>query len=184
MFSIRTSRLLLRDFVEEDTPFIQRMAREPAITRYQSWLKLDSEEEVRHWVQKTVFHNTQQPRYAHSLLIAEISTNHDVGWIGWGHSDDPTHGEYSFGYALLPEYWGRGYMTEALCAGLAFMFERLGAEGITDYCESANHASGRVMEKAGMTLVAQWIEEAEPGTTVEYLRYAIKKTEWRNRQPK
>ena len=55
-----------------------------------------------------------------------------MGWIGWGHAEDPTHGEYSFGYALLPEYWGRGYMTAAARAGLTFMFETLGAHGIVN----------------------------------------------------
>ena len=39
MFQLKTARLTLRDCVEEDTPFIQQIAREPAIARYQSWLK-------------------------------------------------------------------------------------------------------------------------------------------------
>jgi len=78
-----------------------------------------------------------------------------MGWIGWGHAEDPTHGEYSFGYVLLPEYWGRGSMTAAVRAGLTFMFETLGAHGITDHCDVTNRGSMRVMEKAGMRLVAR-----------------------------
>ena len=178
LFQIRTARLILRDIVEEDTPLIQQMAQEPAIIRYQSWLKLDSEEEVRQWVHRAVFHNTQQPRDAYNLIVVERGTHQSIGWIGWGHSDDPTYGEYSFGYALLPKYWGRGYMTEALQAGITFMFETLQAQAITDYCDSSNEASRRVMEKAGMTQVAQWTEETGSGVTVEYLRFAIQKSEW------
>ena len=178
MFQLRTSRLMLRDLVAEDTSLIRRMAQEPAVTRYQSWLILNSEEELHQWVKNAIFHNNQHPRYAFSLAIVESSQNREIGWIGWGRSEDPTHGEYSFGYALLPQYWGRGYMTEALRAGIAFMFETLRVQGITDYCELTNPGSSRVMEKAGMRLVARWTEETAPGVSVEYLRYAIQRAEW------
>ena len=182
MFQLRTPRLLLRDLVAEDISLIRRMAQEPAITRFQSVLKLNSEEAIGHWVQDTIFHNNLQPRHAYNLAIVESHENRAIGWIGWGHSEDPTHGDYSFGYALLPEYWGLGYMTEALQAGIAFLFETLGAQGVTDYCESTNTGSKRVMEKAGMRLVDRWIEETAPGGSVEYLRYAIQRAEWREKR--
>jgi RimJ/RimL family protein N-acetyltransferase len=181
-FQIRTPRLLLRDLVADDIALIRRMVLEPAITRYQSLLKQNSEEEILQWVQDAIFYNNQQPRYAYNLAIVESHEIRAIGWIGWGRSEDPTHGEYSFGYALLPEYWGRGFMTEALRAGLIFMFETLGAQGITDYCESTNAGSKRVMEKAGMKLVARWTEETTPGVSVEYLRYAIQRAEWREKR--
>jgi ribosomal-protein-alanine N-acetyltransferase len=179
MFEVRTARLILRDLVSEDKPFIQRMAREPAITRYQSWLRLDTEEAVQQWVENVVFHNRQQPRDAYNLIIREAGAGHAIGWIGWGHSDVPQYGDYSFGYALLPSYWGRGYMTEALQAGLAFLFGTLGAHAVTDCCESGNVGSRRVMEKAGMRLATQWTEETDSGDTVEYLRFVIQAAEWR-----
>jgi len=40
------------------------MAHEPAVTRYQSVLQLNSEEDIDQWVQDVIFHNTQQPRHA------------------------------------------------------------------------------------------------------------------------
>ena len=69
-------------------------------------------------------------------------------------------------------------MTEALRAGLAFMFETLNAQAITDCCESSNPASRRVMEKAGLSLVARWTEATDQGQAIEYLRYAIRRSEW------
>jgi len=115
------------------------------------------------------------------LSFNTIVDSHDssaMGWIGWGHAEDPTHGEYSFGYALLPEYWGRGYMTAAARAGLTFMFETLGAHGITDHCDVTNCGSMRVMDKAGMRLVGRWTEESAAGVTVDYVRYALQRAEW------
>ncbi len=178
MFQLRTAGLLLRDLVAEDTALIQRLAHEPAVTRYQSVLQRTSEEDIDQWVQNAIFHNTQQPRHAYNLAIVDSQDSDAMGWIGWGHAEDPTHGEYSFGYVLLPEYWGRGSMTAAVRAGLTFMFETLGAHGITDHCDVTNCGSMRVMEKAGMRLVARWTEESAPDVHVAYVRYALQRAEW------
>jgi len=59
MFQLRTAGLLLRDLVAEDTALIQRLAHEPAVTRYQSVLQRTSEEDIDQWVQNAIFHNTQ-----------------------------------------------------------------------------------------------------------------------------
>lgn len=69
-------------------------------------------------------------------------------------------------------------MTEALRAGLAFMFATLSAQGISACHESTNPGSMRVMEKAGLRRVARWTEEGTPGESAEYLRYAIQRAEW------
>lgn len=154
------------------------MASENTITRYQGVLRLQSDEAIHEFIRAAIFHNRQHPRQAFNLVVAERRRQHSIGWIGWGHSEDRTYGDYSVGYALLPEYWGRGYMTEALRAGLEFMFLSLGAEGITDFCETRNLGSARVMEKQGMKPVLRWSGEAYDGASVEYIRYAIQRSEW------
>ena len=53
------------------------------------------------------------------------------------------------GYALLPGYWGRGYTTSALKEALKTLFAR-GFETVKAAAFEENHASLRVMEKAGM----------------------------------
>lgn len=178
MFHVHTSRLTLRDLQRQDAMLIRRMAREDAITRYQSVLKLESENAIAEFIRDAIFHNNQQPRHGFNLVILERQQKEAVGWIGWGHSDDSTWGDYRVGYALLPQYWGRGYMTEALRAGLTFMFEVLEAKAVTDYCEFSNRRSARVMEKQGMKVITRWSGEASDGSTVEYIRYAIHRSEW------
>jgi len=69
-------------------------------------------------------------------------------------------------------------MTEAVRAGLTFMFEELEAKGVTDYCEVTNRRSARVMEKEGMKLIACWSGEDRNGSRVEYTRYMIQRSEW------
>ena len=179
MFHIHTSRLTLRDLQEGDATLLRRMARVDAIRRYQSLLRLESEEAIVAFIRTAIFHNNQRPRHAFNLVISERQQKQTLGWIGWGHSEDPMSGDYSVGYALLPEYWGEGYMTEALHAGLAFMFEALGAKGVTDYCDATNRRSVRVMEKQGMKPAARWLGEAtSDGSRAKYIRYAIRRSEW------
>lgn len=178
MIQIHTSRLVLRDLQEDDAPLIRHMAHEDAIRRYQRVLRLESEDAIVEFIRTAIFHNNQQPRHGFNLVIVERQQNQSIGWIGWGHSEDSTYGDYSVGYALLPQYWGRGYMTEALRAGLTFMFEALEARGVTDYCEATNRRSARVMEKQGMKLIACWSGEASDGSRAEYTRYAIQRSDW------
>lgn len=178
MFQIHTSRLILRDLHEDDAPLIWRMAHEDAIRRYQEVLRLESEDAIVEFIRTAIIHNNQQPRQGFNLVIVERQRKQSIGWIGWGHSEDSTYGDYSVGYALLPQYWGIGYMTEALRSALTFMFRVLEANGVSDYCEVTNRRSARVMEKQGMKVVASWPGEAINGSRVEYSRYAIQRAEW------
>ena len=55
------------------------------------------------------------------------------------------------GYVLGKNYWGRGVMAEALKAVLDFCFTQAGFQKVRARYVSLNPASGRVMEKAGMS---------------------------------
>jgi len=178
LFHLDTPRLVLRDLEEIDVAFIRRMVCEPTIRRYQSLLRLDSEQAIHEFVHAAVFHNNLIPRHGFNLVIGERRLEQTIGWIGWGHSADSTCGNFGVGYALLPQYWGKGYMTEALGAGLTFMFEELDAECVSDYCETSNVGSVRVMEKQGMKLISRWSGPASDGSSTEYSRYSIQRSEW------
>lgn len=60
------------------------------------------------------------------------------------------HDKLSFGYVLNPNYWGKGYMTEALSAVMELSFEKLDLNRVESTHYVGNEGSGRVMEKCGM----------------------------------
>jgi ribosomal-protein-alanine N-acetyltransferase len=183
MFAYSTARLMLRDLVEDDWQAIAALSQAPAVTRYQSWLRLAGPIEAQQWVQRAIHHNQLQPRQAYNLAIVERESQAVIGWLGWGRPSDRTRGDYDFGYALLPRVWGRGYMAEALQAAINYMFGALEAKLVYGECASSNRASARVMEKCGLRLVAQW-DEPDPttGAGETHLRYAIGVGEWRQRR--
>ncbi len=61
----------------------------------------------------------------------------------------------SLGFWLGHDHWGRGLMSEAVGALLAFTFERLNAPAVEATYLEQNRASGRVMEKNGFQQVQQ-----------------------------
>lgn len=183
MFELDTPRLLLRDFVADDWRAIYAMSQAASVTLYQSWLRLTNEADARHWVQQAIYHNQLQPRQAYNLAVVQRDPHTILGWLGWGVPSDPTRGDYNFGYALLPEAWGHGYMTEALQAAMSYMFEPLAATSVSGECASSNRASARVMEKVGMTRVHQWQEnDTTTGKIETYERYMIQVAEWRHQK--
>jgi RimJ/RimL family protein N-acetyltransferase len=58
--------------------------------------------------------------------------------------------DVDIGYALLPEYWAKGYAYEAASAVMVYGTEALGLKRLIAITSSDNHRSARVLEKLGM----------------------------------
>lgn len=69
--------------------------------------------------------------------------------IGFLNDTEINGGCIEIGYALHPDYWNRGYATEALTAVIEELF-RLGFTTVRAGFFEENPASGRVMKKSGM----------------------------------
>ena len=61
------------------------------------------------------------------------------------------HDRGEIGYWIGCPYWGKGYATEAARACTAFAFEHFGLHKLVAVRDPANPASGKVLEKIGMT---------------------------------
>jgi len=57
--------------------------------------------------------------------------------------------EIQLGYALLKEYWGKGFASELTKSGLAYYFKNTNADHIYAIAEKANVASHNVLLKNG-----------------------------------
>ena len=79
--------------------------------------------------------------------------------IGFLNEVDISGGSVEVGYVVHPDHWNKGYATEALKAVVEELF-RLGFTAVRAGYFEGNHASRRVMEKAGMTPTGE-TEEVE-----------------------
>jgi len=85
--------------------------------------------------------------------IIERANGHIVGWGGlYVDPFDPGWG-VEIGYFFSPSAWGRGYATELAMACLRVAERDLGLAAISAFAHPANHASRRVLEKAGFVVV-------------------------------
>lgn len=60
-------------------------------------------------------------------------------------------GVIEIGWRLAPQFWGKGYVTEAARRWLDFGFEELGLDRIVSFAVADNHRSTAVMQRIGMT---------------------------------
>lgn len=99
---------------------------------------------------------------------------------GMGQPGMPTRTEAVIGYLVDPAYAGRGIASDLARGLLAAAFEHLGVRRVVASCNADNHASVRVLEKAGMRREQHGIEDswhAELGWVDGY-QYAMLRREW------
>ncbi len=70
------------------------------------------------------------------------------------------HKKAEIGFWLLPEYWGKGFISEAISPVLEFAFTKLSLSKIVAYIETENKNSKRLMEKSGF-IYTETIEDCE-----------------------
>ena len=90
---------------------------------------------------------------------------------------------WNTGFWLHPDYWGQGYMTEALSAIGEWGFTVLNAEAIESSHAVWNEASRKLLIRCGFTHVRHNPHGFKKhGTWVEAEEYVLKKDDWeRNR---
>ncbi len=74
--------------------------------------------------------------------------------------------KFEIGYWCRTSFTGRGYITEAVRGITAFAFEALGARRVEIRCDSRNHPSVRVAQRAGFELEGK-LSNNEVGTDGE-----------------
>ncbi|MDO7908293.1 GNAT family protein [Paenibacillus sp. JX-17] len=91
------------------------------------------------------------------------------GYLEWDH----THRRAELGYDLLSDYWGDGWMTEALECILRYGWESMQLHRIEAKVDPANLASGRLLSRLGFSLEGVLRDyEYEKGTFINLAVYS------------
>lgn len=84
------------------------------------------------------------------------------------------------GYALNPEFQGKGYTTEAMHNIMQFVFEDLSINRVIGEANPENIASRRIMEKMGMKQEAHLIQHTFfNNKIIDTVIYGILKKDWK-----
>jgi ribosomal-protein-alanine N-acetyltransferase len=144
---LRTERLDLREFSVTDLEAVHAYAADPQVTRFTLWGP-NSEEETQAFLARCVLENQETPRRGYTFAIIDRASGTLFGGCGLESSDD-TGRNFSMGYCLHREWWGRGYGSEAASALVDFGFEQLEAHRLWAHVFVGNIASARILEGLG-----------------------------------
>lgn len=143
---LATERLVLRPFRTDDAPAVARMLITPHISEHTlSFPHPYPPGVAEDWISR---HRAWADRGIHLQWAITLPDDTPVGAIGIALSADPPHGD--IGYWVGPDFWNRGYATEATRAVIAHAFATLGLPRVQASCFVENGASARVLQKAGM----------------------------------
>ena len=144
---LRTARLLLRSLENEDVPALVRLAgtKEIAVTTLN--IPYPYAQEDAHGFLAKASEDFREGRSV-TFAISVVPERALCGVLGLNITD--LHSRAELGYWIGVPFWGKGYVTEAAKALVAFGFETLQLHRIYAHHFSGNTASGRVLEKIGM----------------------------------
>jgi RimJ/RimL family protein N-acetyltransferase len=144
---IRTERLILRRWRDEDRSPFAALNSDPEVRRYlqgpidreRSDAFIDAIEA--HWDTKSW-----------GLWAVEVPGVVDfIGYVGlWPADFEPVGPAVEVGWRFAREHWGHGYATEGAREALRFGFEDVGLEEIVSFTVPANIRSIAVMDRLGM----------------------------------
>lgn len=147
--SIKTKRLILRAFEENDAEPLYHILAQEDVLRYFPNPAPPSKEKTIGLVRKQL---EQWEQYGYAWWAVTLPSNPDLlGWCGLQFL--PETGETEVGYLLGKPWWGKGYATEAASASIGFAFNDLDMEQIIALVHPENQASIHVIEKIGMHFV-------------------------------
>jgi len=148
MPDIRTERLLLRRMTMKDAQDVFDYSRDPEVARHVLWTAQKHISEARDYIR--YMNRRYRDDLPSSWGVIDLDSGRLVGTIGYmDHNQD--NASVEVGYSLARWMWGKGLATEALRAVIDYTFDAMDVNRIEAQHELDNPASGRVMEKCGMT---------------------------------
>jgi RimJ/RimL family protein N-acetyltransferase len=149
MADLRTERLLLRQWRDEDLEPFAALNADPETMRYfpEPQFRVQSDalaEHARRHIEEEGW----------GLWAVEVVGGASfIGFVGLARPSFEEHftPAVEVGWRLARPHWGRGYATEAGRAALAYGFEELGLDEIVSFTSVLNEPSWRVMERIGMS---------------------------------
>lgn len=174
---IQTDRLLLRAFAPADAAAVKRLAG--------AWAIADTTRSIPHpypegaaeaWIRS---HPRGFATGALHCFAVTVQVNGELTGAVSLMNPVPEAALMEIGYWIGVDYWKHGYCTEAARAVIDYGFAVLGLNRIHGHCLKRNPASGRVMEKLGMTEEGCLRQHIRKWNALEdVVIYGILRSEW------
>lgn len=145
---IYSPRLLLRQIIQEDITNIFKGLSHPDVIKYYgvSFKTLEATQEQMDW-----FADLEKNKKG---LWWAVCSKDNTEFYGTGGFCDWNHDERKaeVGFWLLPEYWGKGFMSEAMPLICSYAFKHMNMQRIEGFVETNNANCKKAIEKLNFTL--------------------------------
>ena len=149
MTPIRTERLLIRNWKDRDRALFHRINSDEEVMAFFPFRRTQAESDA---FLDRLRSSIEQYGFGFTAL-ENLETGACMGFAGLNRqSVVPTlpPDTIEIGWRLAPEYWGKGYVTEAAKALLAFGFRHFGLDEVVSFAVWNNDRSTAVMDRIGM----------------------------------
>ena len=181
MVELYTERLVLREWRESDSSDLYEYAKSELVGPNAGWKPHHNEEESKQIIKMFIKNND-------SYAIVLKSENKVIGSIGL-HNRKPDETlndleQREIGYVLNPNYWGNGFIPEAVNCLLNYGFNELNLDLIWCGHFDFNNNSKRVNEKCGFNYQFTKREKRKllDNQEVNTLYYNLSKAEYLSKQ--
>jgi RimJ/RimL family protein N-acetyltransferase len=178
-FPIKTERLILRLYTEDDYDDLYDIQSRPDVARYLYWGPRDHDQARGSLAMKIASSGLRAEGDDLTLAVVLPETGKIIGdvLLVW---TSQKHRQGEVGYIFHPDHGGHGYATEATRVMLRIGFEEIGLHRIIGRLDARNTASARVLERLGMRREAHLVHnEMVKGEWSDEMVYAMLEDEWR-----
>ncbi|MCG7280336.1 GNAT family N-acetyltransferase [Chryseobacterium taklimakanense] len=156
---IETPRLLLREIVPEDVGRMFLLDSNADVMKYIGVAPLTTHEQSEEVIKKvrSQYRENGIGRWA----VIERKSGLLIGWSGLKFLTEEINGYknvYEIGYRFLPEFWGKGYATEAGKAWLDYGFNNMKIPFVYAVSHSENQSSIHTLEKLGFIKTEEFFD--------------------------
>jgi len=171
---LHTSNLLLRRFTNDDLDHVFTGLSDPAVIKYYG-VSYSTREEAQK--QLHFFADIESGQTGKWWAICDAASHIFYGACGLNHIN-PLHKKGEIGYWLLPAFWGRGIIREALPAVCQYGFTHFHLHRIEAIVESENIPSVTLLQKSGFTHEGTFREcEFKNGKFISLHIYSLLRTD-------
>jgi ribosomal-protein-alanine N-acetyltransferase len=162
--NLTTARLFLRELKQDDAAEIFRLRSDSSVNEFVERSRAVSLADAEEFIQKIIAIAESQEGIMWAITL--IGDNKLIGTVCYWNIE-PGKNKAELGYELLPEYQGKGIMTEAVEKVIAFGFEQMKLERTVAEPRGDNNRSIKLLEKMGFRL---------SGKDGDYLIYELRLT--------
>ena len=143
---LETNRLSLRCLSVDDADFILQLLNEPSFIQNIGDRGVRTIEDARAYILKGPIASYEKHGFGLWLIEAK-EPEARIGICGLLKRD--VLADVDLGYALLPEFWSRGFALESVSAVLSYARDTLGLKRVVAVVNAENQSSIRLLEKMG-----------------------------------